>query len=663
MRPQGPGGLRRAAWRRKTTLLVAVAVLAAGVGVLAYATHLLRRTELQSIDARFSIRGPRPAPRDVVLVQIDDATFQQLTREHLHSEFPFPRRYDAQVIGRLRRGGASTIAMDIEFTHPTDRPDDEALAQALAEAHGKTVLAATEVGPGGTNGVLGESEALRRELGTRAAAAILTTDSDGSVRRFAYQFNGLRSFGVVTAEVARGRAIAGSLFEHGTLPIDYAGPPETFASYSFSKVLKGEVPAGAFRDKIVIVGASAPVLQDVHTTATSGSEEMSGPEIWANATSSLLAGAPLRQAAGWVEVLLILALGLAAPLGSLRLARWHALLGAVCLAALYTVAVQVAFQHGWIVSFVYPLLALAVGTLGTLAVLYMDETIERERVRYVFSRFVPGSVVDQVLASANENLRLGGVECDCTVLFSDLRGFTSFSETQPAARVIEVVNHYLNEMTEAILDAGGTLIAYMGDGIMAVFGAPIEQDDHADRAVRAALEMIGPRLARFNGWLAEQGFGHSFAMGVGLNSGPVMAGNVGSEERVEYTAIGDTTNTASRLEGMTKGSGHMLFIADSTQERLRERPPGLTPVGEFEVRGRTAKLPVWTIAQSKLTMDRDGGPARARAYARGPLETKDNPPAETEGTFPAGATGEGAEGAGGEGATGEGAGEAPTAAT
>ena len=129
--------------------------------------------------------------------------------------------------------------------------------------------------------------------------------------------------------------------------------------------------------------------------------------------------------------------------------------------------------------------------------------------------------------------------------------------------MIEVVNHYLNEMTEAIMAAGGTLIAYMGDGIMAVFGAPLEQDDHADRALRAAREMLGPRLDRFNEWLAEQGHDHRFAMGVGLNSGPVMAGNVGSEQRVEYTAIGDTTNTASRLESMTKGCGTMLFVSQT----------------------------------------------------------------------------------------------------
>jgi adenylate cyclase len=245
---------------------------------------------------------------------------------------------------------------------------------------------------------------------------------------------------------------------------------------------------------------------------------------------------------------------------------------------------------------VYPLLALSVGTLGTLGVLYVGEAIERERVRDMFSRFVPGDVVDQVLESANENLRLGGVERDCTILFSDLRGFTSFSESQSPERVIEVVNHYLNEMTEAIMAAGGTLIAYMGDGIMAAFGAPLEQDDHADRALRAAREMIGPRLERFNAWLAQEGHESGFAMGVGLNSGPVMAGNVGSEQRVEYTTIGDTTNTASRLEGMTKGSGHMLFCAQSTRDRMQDPPADLVLVGEFEVRGREAKLPVWTLA-------------------------------------------------------------------
>jgi len=218
-------------------------------------------------------------------------------------------------------------------------------------------------------------------------------------------------------------------------------------------------------------------------------------------------------------------------------------------------------------------------------------------VRDLFGRYVAPDVIEQVVEGAGENLRLGAVERDCTVLFSDLRGFTSFSETQPAANVIEVINTYLSEMTEAIQDEGGTLICYMGDGIMAVFGAPVTQDDHADRALRAAHEMITTRLTRFNDWINSHGHEHRFKMGVGLNSGTVMAGNIGAENRVEYTALGDTTNTAARLEGMTKGSGWELFLAQSTRERLKDEYPNLKEVGELEVRGRVNKVPVWTLAE------------------------------------------------------------------
>jgi adenylate cyclase len=584
--------------QRTTTVLIAVAVLAAGTGVLAYATHALRGIEQQAIDARFSIRGSQRPPADFVLVQIDNATLQELARAKLHSNFPFPRRYDATVIDRLRAGGAKTIALDLEFTHETDVRDDNALIEAIGRAHGKTVLGASEVAPGGRTDTFGgppNGPILLKELQARPAEVRLPLDSDGAARRFAYSYNGLHSFPVVTAEVATRRPVAAALFEHGTLPIDFAGPPGAYMSISYSKVLKGQFPAGLFDGKIVLVGASAPILQDVHATATTGSKTMAGVEIWANATASLLRGVPLRDAPGWLNVLLIVLLGCAVPLGSLRLRRWRSLLDALGLAVVFTVGVQVAFNSGLIATFVYPLLALVLGTLGTLAILYVGEAIERERVRYVFSRFVPTGVVDEVLASADENLRLGGVERDCTVLFSDLRGFTSFSESQPAARVIDVVNCYLNEMTEAILAAGGTLISYMGDGIMAIFGAPLEQDDHADRAIVAAREMIGPRLDRFNAWLAEEGFDHRFAMGVGLNSGTVMAGNVGSEQRVEYTAIGDTTNTASRLEGMTKDSEAMLFVSATTRERMRGSTDELSFVGEVEIRGRVGTLGVWTF--------------------------------------------------------------------
>jgi adenylate cyclase len=586
----------RAAWRRrKTALLIAVAFLAAGLGVLAYATHLFRRTELQTIDARFSIRGTQRAPSNIVLVQIDPATLQKLREHHEPSEFPFPRAYEARVIDHLRQAGAKVIAMDIQFTQPTDPTDDQDLAEAIERAHGKIVLATSEVAANGETKVIGENHG-HNELGARAASDVEVIDSDGEIRRFGYATNGLPTFPVATAEVATGRAIHSSLFSSGTLPIDFAGPPETLRHESFYNVLAGKPDPGLFANRIVIVGASAPILQDVHATATTNGATMSGPEVWGNAVSTLLRGVPLRDVPGWLNVLVIVLLGAIAPLASLRLASLRAFLNALAAAVVFTLATQLAFGQGRILAFIYPLSALALGTLGTLAVLYLITAIERERVHDLFSRFVPADVVEQVVARADDNLRLGAVERDCTVLFSDLRGFTSFSEKQPAQRVIEVVNCYLNEMTEAILDSGGTLIAYMGDGIMAVFGAPLEQADHADRALAAATKMIGPRLERFNSWLAEQGHDHTFAMGVGINSGPVMAGNIGSEKRVEYTALGDTTNTASRLEGMTKGSGHMLFIAETTRERMQNPPDDLILVGELEIRGRLAAVPVWTIA-------------------------------------------------------------------
>ena len=586
--------------RRNVVGLVLVAILAGGVGVAAYATHLLRRSELQTIDARFTIRGTRRPPSNIVFVAISVQAERELKERHLESRSPLPRRFDAEVLDRLRRAGAKAIAMDMEFTQETNPTEDNDLIEAVGRAHGKIVLGTVNVAvkPPGETEIFG-GNSLLHEIGARPAEVRLTLDSDGVVRRFDRSYNHLGSFPLVAAEVMLGHSIPASTFEgDGSLPIDFAGPPETFRSISYAKVMRGDFPAGLFQGALVIVGASSPILQDIHATSTTGGVDMAGPEIWANAAATLLQGVPLRFAPVWVDLLVILLLGIAVPLGSLRLRQWRSMLNALALAVSFTVAAQVIFDRGAIVTFVYPLLALAVGTLGTLAVLYVGETIERTRVHDLFSRFVPADVVEQVVASAGENLRLGAVERDCTVLFSDLRGFTSFSEKLPATRVIEVVNCYLNEMTEAILAAGGTLISYMGDGIMAVFGAPLEQPDHADRALIAATEMIGARLNAFNAWIAENGHDHAFVMGVGINSGPVMAGNIGSEKRVEYTALGDTTNTASRLEGMTKGSGHMLFIADSTRQRMRRAPENLVLVGELEVRGRVEPVPVWTIVEA-----------------------------------------------------------------
>ena len=161
-----------------------------------------------------------------------------------------------------------------------------------------------------------------------------------------------------------------------------------------------------------------------------------------------------------------------------------------------------------------------------------------------------------------------------------------------------MLNRFLGTMGDAVLDHGGTLVAYLGDGLMAAFGAPIEGLDHADRAVAAAREMAGDRLRDFNEWLRADGNGEGFRMGIGLNSGRVMSGTLGSERRIEYAVIGDTVNTAARVEQLTKQTGHSILVADQTRSNMTTGADGLTFVDEFEIRGRESRLKLWTADEA-----------------------------------------------------------------
>ena len=574
--------------RRRELAILLVVVGAAAIGIVAYATHLMRALEQQSVDARFSVRGTQAQPEEFALVEVDARTFSELG-----VQWPYPRSEHAQVIDRLREAGAKAIAVDIQFTEPTTPKQDNALIGAVARAGG-VVLSTTETDRGESR-IFGGEEVVH-EIGARAGNTVVIPDPGGVIRKMHYSIDGLVSFGVAVAEAAGAESIEPSDMEgDGEAWIDYRGPPDTFPHYSYSRVLRGKVPASAFRGKTVIVGASVPSLQDVHATSTSGNELMPGPEVQANAAWTALHGFPLSSSGLVVDLLLILLLAAVPAAVTIRLSAPPALLIAVALAALYAIATQVAFDSGTVLPFVYPLLALVLSALGALAVNYVIDAFERQRVHDTFARFVPAAVVSEVLARTDDDLRLGGERRETTILFSDLRGFTSYSEQLAPDAVIEVLNHYLGEMSDAIMDHGGTLVAYMGDGIMAVFGAPLEQPDHADRAVAAAREMLEARLPVFNAWMEANGMGRGFDMGIGLNTGTVMTGQVGSERRVEYTAIGDTTNTASRLEGMTKGTGHQIFIADSTRQALQREVPDLELVGEYEVRGRTQPITVWTL--------------------------------------------------------------------
>lgn len=577
-------------WRRarlRTSLFVVAGIVSAAVVLTLYGVDALKSLELRSVDTRFSIRGTQPQPSDLAVVAVDTRTFNVLKEQ-----WPFRRSRHAQVIDRLRRDGARAIAFDVQFTEPTRASEDNALVEAVARTR-RMVLATTEADHGRTR-IFGGDEVLR-SVGGRAGNALLPNDPGATIRRMWYSAQGLKTLPVVTAEAATGRSIAASALGGRTAWIDFRGPGGTIRTLTYVDVLKGRFPPGTFRGRTVVVGPAAPSLNDVHPTSVSGEDLMTGPEIQANAIWTALHGFPLQPVSSrWIPLLTLL-MALAAPLAFLAIGVRLAAVLLVLLLAGYAAAAQLMFDAGTILPVVYPLMALGLGAVTAIAVLAVTGAFERERVRDLFSRFVPESVVQEVLSSTGDDLRLGGDRRIATILFSDLRGFTSYAEGSSPAQVISVLNRYLTAMSDVILDNGGTLVAYMGDGIMAVFGAPIAQDDHADRAMATAREMTGPALEEFNRWMRENYVGEGFRMGVGLMSGEVMAGNVGSERRLEYTAIGDTTNTAARLEGMTKGTPYMVFVADSTRDMAVNPPEDLVHVDLMEVRGRREPVDVWAL--------------------------------------------------------------------
>jgi HD-GYP domain-containing protein (c-di-GMP phosphodiesterase class II) len=361
--------MRRLRSNPKALAAAVAALVAVAVGIGCYASDAWPRLENETLDARFALRKPS-RPRDVVVVAIDDRTFSEL-----RLQWPFPRSLHGAVIERLHADGAKAIAYDIQFTEPTVAREDLALYRAVARA-GDVVLATTEVDPSGHTDVLGGDENVRHANAV-AATSNLPADPGGIIRRYHYAQLGLQSFAVATARVD-GHPISSGRFTGTGAPIDFRGPPGTIETVSFSDVLRGRVPASTFAGKVVVVGASAATLQDVHQTATASSNPMSGPEIQANAIWTALHGNPLQPAPGWLAVLAIIALGALAPLLSLRMRVPLAAALALALAATYAVVSQIAFDLGTILVVSYPLAAWTLGEVGMVAASYVGALVERD---------------------------------------------------------------------------------------------------------------------------------------------------------------------------------------------------------------------------------------------------------------------------------------------
>jgi adenylate cyclase len=569
------------------------AVVTVGLGL----AGALESPELGVLDRLFAWRGQRAPTAPIIVVSIDEDSFDEL-----NIPWPFPRALHARLVEQLSEGRPIVIAFDVLFPEPSSRgpADDEALGAAIARA-GNVVLAAaiTYVSePGYVKADANPPLPVIRQGAAAVAPVNEWVDQDGHLRRAALR----QRLGDQTLEgfdVAIYRRAAAAGLAVAPLPlaseivINFRGGPGTFPRVSYHRVVNGAVPPEAFRGAIVLIGATSPVLHDVFSTPFAPAREMPGVEIHANVLDTLIRGDRVREmptgaSLALAAVAALAGAGMAARLRVLRGFLAVALLGVVLAAATFAVFV---LWDAWLRT-VAVSLSLGLGYGATVIDNYIREQRERRRL----SQFFSPSILTQIVRGRGKGV-LGSHRRLVTMLFSDIRGFTSMSEKVEPEQVAEMLREYLTEMTEVVFRHGGTVDKYIGDCIMALYNAPFDDLDHAANAVRTALELQERTLTVSARW--EQTLGGQIRNGVGINTGEVVVGALGSRQRLEYTAIGDAVNLAARLEGLTKEYGTGIVISESTYELVKGR--FLTrELGTVAVRGKALPVKIYTVVPGSI---------------------------------------------------------------
>ena len=357
----------------------------------------------------------------------------------------------------------------------------------------------------------------------------------------------------------------------GRLLVNYLGPEKTFPHVSVTDILGGRYEKGAFKDRIVLVGATAIGAHDLRSTPFS--PVYPGVEVHATVIDNVVTGRFLAKPDWSTAYDLLAIIGLGAAIG-IALPRMRALTGFLFSAGLFALYILIArwlfVRAGVWLDIVYPLLALAITYVALTVYYYVGEERQRKQIKETFRQYVPPLVVEALLKQPGR-LKLGGEEKVLTVLFSDLEGFTSYSERYPPSDMIDMLSTYFGKMSEQVFANWGTLKEYVGDELMAIFGAPLEQADHAARACRTALAMRDARHALGAEW-AKTGRPRLRAR-TGINSGLMLVGNLGSRYRFAYGVLGDQVNLASRLEGLNRTYGTEILIGGEHRPAGRGRVP------------------------------------------------------------------------------------------
>ncbi len=576
--------------------------------------------------------NPHAPSRDIVFVAVDHQAVKQFGR------WPWPRGQMAAGIEKCRE--ARVIALDMVFSEPTDPVQDQALGAALAQtmtvggyllngvrnlrpdAAGMNQLANSSLTDAEDVQLVESKEvelSIPAVLAGQAALASLNTlpDKDERFRHYPAGFVLLGSvqpsLGVQTLQVAldtpaslRGGHAATLRFGERRVQLDPRGftrlnfyPEAAFNTISFADLFAPGFQPSALKDKVVLFGITEAGVADIRATPLG---QYPGPLMHATFMANVLGGHALQElsapalAGTLVLVLSAAAAGMLFRLILLRAALYLGLAAAVYLAGFLL------YRHAgiWLES-AYPMAAVAAAAMLIETTLLSHSKKHAEKLRTAFSTYLPPSLVNRIVANP-EQLKLGGEKKEITVLFSDIRGFTSMSEGVSPERLAEIMADYFQPMTEAIFAQGGTLDKYIGDAIMALFNAPLDQPDHALAACRAAVAMQYAQL-RINQALLRHGT-PALKTGIGINCGSAIVGNLGSSIRFNYTAIGDTVNLASRLESATKKLGVDILIGESVYQRVKDLLP-CRALGEVQVAGKEQAQPVyelcWTAIKDPLT--------------------------------------------------------------
>ena len=585
------------------------------LGLLAILASNLFPTPFNALEARLwdlrcRLHAPPPDTlpvEDIVIVDIDSRSLYKLGRYR-----QWPRSYHARLIDLLARDGALAVAFDVLFIDLDRFPqEDSALVRATRKAG--NVLHALMFSEVDSLNFLYEMEEdpylllnpsssyllpeapfpVRRRIEgpfpalARTAEGLgsvdLFPDPDGVVRsvplfeRFldhSYATLGLKIFldlmGIREKDIELrpgavifhlpDRALEVPVDREGHMIISYLGGFRSFRYISYYDVLEGRVPEGFFRDKVIFVGSSAPGLMDLRSTPLS--PKFPGVEVHANVLYNLLSRSFFRRLGkgeSWALVLLValisgaLALAIRPPWGTVGT---FLMFGAVAYAGFFP-----AFARNLWMPVVQPLWVGILAYIGAFAHRLLTEEREKHRIKEAFQTYVSPAVVEELLTHP-ELAGLGGRRAVLTVLFSDLADFTPISEGMDPEELVAFLNEYLTEMTELVLVHGGTVDKFEGDAIMAFFGAPLPLPDHPLRAVRAALEMQGKMRTLREKWARERK--PQVRMRIGLSTGEVVVGNMGSHKKMDYTVMGDTVNLAARLEGVNKVYRTEILVSYAT---------------------------------------------------------------------------------------------------